>query len=74
MVKDNVVELPVITKLDIPAKRVLKKALEANLESAVIIGYDEDGEEYFCSSLADGGDVLWLLERAKAKLLSDEVG
>ena len=33
------------------------------------MGYTETGEEYFASSIADGGDVLWLMERMKAALL-----
>lgn len=34
------------------------------------IGYDADGAEYFASSIADGADVLWLLERLKQQLLT----
>lgn len=66
----DIVELDTITSLDIPAERVLRKASEADLKSVVVLGYDEDGEEYFASSLADGGDVVWLMERAKMKLLA----
>lgn len=66
---DNVVMFDGITKLDMPPDRILEKALGANLVSVVILGYDSDGEEYFCSSVADGGEVVWLLERAKMKLL-----
>jgi len=39
------------------------------LKSVLVIGYDEAGEEYFASSIADGGDVLWLLERCKQELM-----
>ncbi len=66
----DVVDLDVVTRLDIPAERVLRKALEADMQSVVVIGYDSDGEEYFASSLSDGGDALWLIERCKLKLLS----
>jgi len=65
----EVVNLETITRLDLPAERILQAALAAGLESAVVIGYDADGDEYFASSLADGGHVLWLLERAKLRLL-----
>jgi hypothetical protein len=68
----DVVDLPVITSLDIPAERVLRKALDADLECAVVIGFDKDGNLYVSSSKADGGDVLWLLEGAKKMLL--EIG
>jgi hypothetical protein len=66
---DNVVDLPVITRLDIPPEKVLSRALEAGLTDVVVIGYDADGQEYFASSKADGKDVLWLLERGKICLL-----
>lgn len=60
-----------VTRLDMPADRILEKALKCDcaLASVVIMGYDEAGEEYFASSIADGGTVLWLMERLKKKLL-----
>ena len=69
MAEDNLVVLNCVTRLDVPAERILKAALERGLESVVVVGYDAAGEEYFASSLADGGDALWLLERCKKKLL-----
>ncbi len=66
---DNVVYLNIPTKLDIPAKRVLKAAKKAKLTDAVVVGYMEDGSFYFASSAADGSEVLWLLSLAKKKLL-----
>lgn len=64
----EVIILNNITSLDIPADRVLEGAIE-KLEQVVILGYEKDGSEYFASSIADGGTVLWLLERLKIKLL-----
>jgi len=64
----NVVRFTGITKLDMPADHVIESAL-GKLEGVVILGYDKDGQEYFASSYADGGDMLWLLERAKKALL-----
>lgn len=64
----KILTLPVITTLDIQAERVLDAAKENNLQTAIVIGYDADGEFYFCSTAADGGDVLWLLETAKKRL------
>lgn len=58
-----------ITRLDLPADRIIEGAL-GKLRDVVIIGYDKDGEEYFASSVADGGTTLWLLERCKKKLLA----
>lgn len=69
MSDDNVVELNNITKLKIPAKRVLKAAKKAGLTDVVIIGYDADGDEYFASSEPSGPEVMWMMERAKKKLL-----
>ncbi|MCD6674859.1 MAG: hypothetical protein LT106_18655 [Burkholderiaceae bacterium] len=57
-----------ITRLNIDPDRALEMAV-GKLEGVVIIGYTKDGEEYFASSYADGGDVLWLLERCKLALL-----
>jgi len=67
-VMGDVVELPVVTRLDIPVKRVLKAAKGAKLQAAVVIGYDAEGEFYFASSYAGGPDVLWLLDRARRAL------
>lgn len=64
----NVIPLGNITKLDIPADQMLKQTL-GKLTDVVIIGYDRKGKEYFISSMADGGDVVWLLERCKKQLL-----
>lgn len=68
----NVVGTGAPSRLDLPPKRVLAAAERAELNEVVVIGFDADGEFYFASSQADGGDVLWLLEMAKKKLL--EVG
>jgi len=64
----EVVVLNNITSLDIPADRVLEQAID-KLEKVVIMGYTKDGEEYFASSVADGGTVLWLMEKTKKALL-----
>lgn len=65
----EIIELDNITSLDIPVDRVLRKADEANLQSVVVIGYDQNGDEYFASSVAGGPEILWALERAKLRLL-----
>lgn len=61
--------LETVTSLNIPTQRVLQGALDAELLSAIVIGYDKGGEFYFASTQADGGDVLWLMELAKFKLM-----
>lgn len=67
----NVVDLPLITKLDSDPHRVLTKAIEQGMTDVIVIGYDSEGVEYFASSMADGGRALWHLERAKLKLLRE---
>jgi len=69
----KVLSLNMLTRLDMPAEKILNGALNADLESAIVIGYTKDGNEYFASSLADGGDCLWLMERFKLALLTVEV-
>jgi hypothetical protein len=64
----NVVELKVVTKLDVPPDKLLEKAM-GKLTEVVILGFDHDGQEWFASSKADAGGVVWHLERAKHKLL-----
>ena len=65
----NVIDLPVVTRLDIPPERILNKALAAELKEVMVIGTKEDGSLYFCASFGDGGNVLWLMERTKIELL-----
>ena len=69
MSKDNVVDFPGVTRLDVDPEKILNGAAN-QLETCVIIGYDKDGEFWFSSSVADGGDVLWLLKLAEQALLS----
>lgn len=64
-----VTALPVITKLDIDAQRVAQGALDAQLETIIVIGRTHDGEFYFASNKADGGDVLWEMKTAELKLM-----
>lgn len=61
--------LDVVTKIDTSPERVLGRAAEARLDSALVIGWDGD-ELYFASSIANGAEVLWLLEEAKAQLMA----
>ena len=68
----KVTVLPVITTLDIPTERVLQGALDAELSGCFVVGLTADGDLYFSSSFADGGDVLWWMEKAKLALLAVE--
>jgi hypothetical protein len=59
-----------ITRLDLPPDRIIEGAVAAGLRCVVVMGYTEEGEQYFASSMADGADVLWLMEKLKQQLLS----
>jgi hypothetical protein len=64
----NVVDFTGTTTLDLEPDRVLAKAV-GELSEVVIVGLDKDGEAFFASSVADGGQALWHLERAKWRLM-----
>lgn len=63
----DVVPLNNVTKLDIPVERVLDGAVD--LERVVLVGWNKEGELHFASSFSDGGEVLWMFELAKKRLL-----
>lgn len=65
----NVVKFPGDTLLDLNPDEMLEEA-KGKLEKVIIIGYTEDGSEYFDSSFADGMVAVWLLERIKYLLVS----
>jgi len=69
---NKVLPLNNVTRLDLPVDRVLEEA-KGKLEGVVLLGFDNDGEEYFASTYADGGTVLWLLANCKKQLLEVEV-
>ena len=69
---DNVIPLGNITRLNLPTDRVLDAAKGSCSDGVVILGWGNDGNFYFASSIADGGTIIWLMEMAKKKLL--EVG
>lgn len=65
---DNIAILTQVCSEDIPIDRVLIAA-QGEMSSGVLVGWDEDGDVYFASSIADGATVLWLLEIAKLRIL-----
>lgn len=67
----DIIELDVETILDIPPDKVLDGA-KAQLQQVVIVGMTVDGAEYFASSTSYLPDVLWALQRAATKLLTNE--
>ena len=69
---DNVIPLGNITRLDLPTDHVLDAAKGDCSDGVIVLGYDDQGELYFASSIADGGSVIWLLEQAKLALLKGQ--
>lgn len=65
----NVIPWNGITRLDTDPAGVIASAAQADLTGVIILGFDSEGAEYFASSYADGGEVVWHLERAKFKLM-----
>jgi hypothetical protein len=66
---ENVTDFPGPTRHPTPVARVMALAAGAKLTSAVVIGWDENGELYFRSSESSGAEVGWLLDQAKLALL-----
>ncbi len=68
-----IIPLNNITYLDLDPDQVLKNII-GKLNSVVVLGYDLEGDEFFASSIADGADVCWLMERCKKQLLETDEG
>lgn len=64
----NVINFTGITRLDSDADRTLEN-LQGKLSGFIIAGYDLEGNTFFSSTYADGGDALWLIEKFKMALL-----
>ncbi len=64
----NVIPLGKVTHLDLSPDQVLHGAV-GELNALVIMAWDKDGDLYFASTMADGGEVLWLMEQCKKRLL-----
>lgn len=59
------------TQGEIPVGRV-RKAAKKNCEKLLCIGVDKKGEPYYAASCADGGELLWMVEQFKRKLLNGD--
>lgn len=71
---ENVIEFSGITKLDIPAETILRRALEEDLTEALVIGWNADKVLCALSTTSDVGKNLELCEMFKFQLLSGEFG
>lgn len=66
---ENVIELNVMTTETIDPQKVLMGAINERLDNVVVLGFDQDGDFFFATSHADGGNALWLMELAKTRLM-----
>jgi len=66
---ENVVQLGTPSSINYDPAMILANALSDGMSSVVVLGYDLNNEDYFAASIADGGTVLWLMERAKQRLM-----
>ena len=67
---DNVALFTGISPNEYDANIMLEAAVRQDLENVIIIGWDKDGEMFFSSSMGDGPECLWLIEKAKMALLT----
>jgi len=67
----EIIKFPGKTYADIPADDVLASAM-GKLSGVVLMGYTTDGQEYIASSISDGPQMVWLLERAKLYIIEDD--
>lgn len=58
-------------KADIPPEQILEAAIDKELETVIVIGMRKDGSDYFASSIAHSGSMLFMLERLKKDLLEN---
>ena len=68
---NNVIPIGGITYQDIDPDEILENA-KGTFTDVLVLGMDEDGVACFLSSLGDGGDIIWLLEKCKQHLLMDD--
>lgn len=66
---DKVINLGAITRIDSPIVEVLDGAKGIITGGVVVLGFDSNGAVYSASSIADGGEIMWLLEVLKKRLL-----
>jgi len=71
-VTNNIIGFPGATTLDIDPDNVLSANI-GQYKAVVLIGYNHDDEECFASSVGDLAECLWLAEKFKQFILSEEM-
>jgi len=64
----DILDFTGITKADLDPDMILESA-KGQVLDVVVLGYDQNGEEYFASAKADPREILWLLKRYEKYLL-----
>lgn len=64
----NVAHFNVVTSFDIDPVSILAAAHNKGLVEVVVVGFTEEGEEYFASSISDAGQSMYHLQRGIYKL------
>jgi len=64
----NVLPFNGTTILDLDPDDILE-ANKGQFDGVILIGLDADGEEILASSYSDAPTILWMLERAKLRVL-----
>lgn len=77
--KDNILYWRGVTRLDIEVRKILQWAIDADLETVVVVGTKKDGDAFFASSQADAASVnwelqgaIWALHRMQERLSDDD--
>jgi ABC-type branched-subunit amino acid transport system substrate-binding protein len=65
----QVIKFHGISRLDLDPNDIIEQIRDLKLDGIVILGYTQDNREFFATSYADGGTVLWLMEQCKRDLL-----
>ena len=58
------------TILDMPAETVLTAAIEVDLSTCIVLGYDPEDLLYVASTTSNKAEILWLLEQVKMFILN----
>jgi len=66
----NIIQLTNGEEGHIDPDKVLASAF-TKLEKVVLAGVDKEGRYYFASSIGDGGEILWLVEKLKFILMQE---
>ena len=66
----DVVILDVVTTLPIPVDRILDQSKKADMEMAVVVGWNKDGNLYVATSDSSKSEMIYLLEMAKNAILN----